>query len=49
MASHAENYGLAAPFNTIALFGANGQVAFHVIPYHYLLIEIRLVSVSCTL
>ncbi|KAI2486252.1 hypothetical protein Ptr902_00385 [Pyrenophora tritici-repentis] len=27
MSSHAANYGLAAPFHTIALFGANGQRA----------------------
>ena len=24
--SHAQNYGLATPFKTIALFGANGQI-----------------------
>jgi uncharacterized protein YbjT (DUF2867 family) len=26
MSSHAQNYGIVAPFKTIALFGANGQI-----------------------
>lgn len=26
MASHADNYGLPASFNTIAQFGVNGQI-----------------------
>lgn len=26
MGSHADNYGLSAPFTSIALFGANGQI-----------------------
>ncbi|KAG9389031.1 isoflavone reductase family protein [Pyrenophora tritici-repentis] len=31
MSSHAANYGLAAPFHTIALFGANGQISEHIL------------------
>jgi uncharacterized protein YbjT (DUF2867 family) len=26
MSSHAQNYGVVAPFKTVALFGANGQI-----------------------
>jgi hypothetical protein len=32
MSSHAANYGLSAPFTTIALFGASGQVRLK--PHH---------------
>jgi nucleoside-diphosphate-sugar epimerase len=31
MSSHAQSYGLIAPYTTIALFGANGQIGSHIL------------------